>query len=69
VKVEYSLAGATPATVRVMDATGRIVLERSIEAENGTLDLDLSGQTAGTYLCTVVHNGQVAAVAKVVLAR
>jgi hypothetical protein len=69
VKVEYQLEGLTPATIRVMDLNGRIVMERSIRAENGIEELDLSGQTSGTYLCTVLSGGEIVAVSKVVLNR
>ncbi len=45
-----------PVTVRVCDASGRVVLNRT--ATGGTLRLDLRGNRAGLYICTVTAGGR-----------
>lgn len=49
-------ASTTPETVRVMDAAGRMVLERSITNWEGTVTLDLAKVQAGALFLTVTMN-------------
>jgi hypothetical protein len=50
-----------PVLVRVCDATGRVVLSRalSIGRQASSVVLDLRGNRAGLYFCTVAAAGQV----------
>jgi hypothetical protein len=48
-----------PVTVRVCDAAGRVVLRRALSAERqaSSVLLDLRGNRAGVYICTVTAGG------------
>ena len=59
---ELRLAAGTrgPVTVRVCDATGRVVLSRtlSVGPQASSVPLDLRGNRSGLYICTVNAGGR-----------
>jgi hypothetical protein len=48
-----------PATVRVCDAAGRVVIESSTANRQSQISLDLRGSPAGLYICTIMSGGRV----------
>ncbi|MBM3313309.1 T9SS type A sorting domain-containing protein, partial [candidate division WOR-3 bacterium] len=66
--LHYALPGAGPATVRVCDVTGRVVLSGKVAGQRGATTLDLRQLQPGVYLLKLTA-ADYAAVSKLVVER
>ncbi|MBM3316167.1 T9SS type A sorting domain-containing protein, partial [candidate division WOR-3 bacterium] len=60
-RLRLQLSGSGPVTVRLFDVTGRTALSRTLVTRNSSLDIDVSGLSAGVYLARVEEPGRAAA--------